>query len=136
MRIQQSCHFVKERLGLPSDRELAVVHLVALQPSQKTHAEQRYVEVFDDRSGNIIERELVDADFAQHHGRHSRGAIRGAGSRAVNQAVGIDAGSTRIPGGQRDEAGAGIDEHPDGSSVDDRIDDDMAAHGGCIDDGV
>src|SRR5712671_2442237 len=41
---------------LPSDSELAVPHLVSLQPGEKTHAQQRDIEVLEHRRGNIVER--------------------------------------------------------------------------------
>src|SRR5215470_9047588 len=110
MLIQQSCSYVKEGFGLPGDRELAVAHLVALQPNQKTHAEQRYIEIFDDSGGNVIDRKLVDPNFPQYHRRHSRGAVRSVDPGTEHQMVEIDAGGTRIRGSERDEARAGIDE--------------------------
>jgi len=136
MRIQQSCHFVKGRLGLPSDRELAVAHLVALQPNQKTHAEQRYIEVFEDSGGNVIDRKLVDPNFPQHNRRHPRGAVRRVDPGTEHQMFEIDAGSTRIRRGERDEARAGVDEQPDRSPIDCGVDNDMTTLGCRVDNGV
>jgi len=136
MRIQQPCHFVKERLGLPSDRELAVADLVALQPNQKTHAEKRYIEVFEDSGGNVIDRKLVGPNFTQHHRRHPRGAIRSVDPATEHQMVEVNTGSTRIRRSKSDEARAGIDEQPHGSPIDRNVDNDMTTLGRRVDNGV
>src|SRR5215831_18230083 len=136
MPIKQSCNFAKERFGLPSDRELAVAHLVALQPNQKTHPEQRYIEVFDDSGGNVIDRKLVDPNLPQHHWRHPRRAVGSVDPGTEHQTVEIDAGSTRIRRSERDEARAGIDEQPDGSPIDRGVNNDMTTLGCRVDNSV
>src|SRR5271166_2681312 len=93
---------------LPADRELAVPHLVALETAEEAHAEERDVEVFEHGGGNVVERELTDANLAKGHRRHARRAVGCAYPVSEGQFARRNTGRPRISKPQSDEAGAGV----------------------------
>src|SRR5690348_6131855 len=96
------------RYRSPADRQYAFTHLEALEPVQECHAEQRLVEIFDDCARHIVDRQLLDADFAQHYRDEARRAIGGLRDPVEDQSAAVEAGRPGIVEGQSDEARAGI----------------------------
>jgi len=85
---------------------------------------------------NVVDRELLNADLAQHDRCYTNLTIGSDRATVEHQCVGIDAHGASIFTGERNESRAGIDQKPNRCSVDYSAKAELAPRVGMIDENV